>query len=98
MKQTVNEYTFTEAFRNLRPDNFSYAGLKALFDYFEEYEEGTGEEMELDVIAICCDFTEYANMKEFQKAYSDKYETIEDIEDETTVIKVANDRFIIQQF
>ena len=29
-----------------------------LFDYFEEYEKDTGEELELDVIAICCDFSE----------------------------------------
>jgi hypothetical protein len=58
MKQTVNFYDFHDAFKRIRPDNFSYEGLKALFDYLEDYEESCGEEMELDVIAICCDFTE----------------------------------------
>ncbi len=64
MKQSVSEYTFTEAFRKIRPDNFSYAGLKAMFDYFEQMEEDTGEEMELDVIAICCEWTEYDSAAE----------------------------------
>ena len=58
MKQTVNFYEFRRAFQDIRPDNFSAAGLSALFDYLEQYEEGTGEDLELDVIALCCDFSE----------------------------------------
>ena len=58
MKNTINLYDFRDAFMQIRPDNFSYEGLTALFDWFEEYEASTGEEIELDVIAICCDFTE----------------------------------------
>jgi hypothetical protein len=74
MKTTVNEYAFTQAFTDMnRADNFSYAGLKALFAYLEEYEESTGEELELDVIALCCDYTEYANVEEFVAAYDDSY-------------------------
>ena len=98
MKQSVNLYTFRRAFETLRPDNFSYAGQEALFDYLEEYEESAGEELELDVIALCCDFSEYENLEEFQKAYSKDYETIEDIEQATTVIRVDDDSFIIQDF
>ena len=58
MKTTVSVYDFHQAFKELRPINFSYAGLNILYDYFEEYERDTGEELEMDVIAICCDFTE----------------------------------------
>lgn len=58
MKTTINLYQFREAFREVRPDNFSYEGLETLYQYFDEYEDSTGEEMELDVIAICCDFSE----------------------------------------
>jgi hypothetical protein len=58
MKQTVNVYDFHREFELIRPNNFSRAGLNILFDYFDEYEQESGEEMELDVIAICCDFTE----------------------------------------
>lgn len=58
MKTTVTFYTFRDLFREIRPGNFSSEGLACLFDYFEQYEADTGEEMELDVIAICCDFSE----------------------------------------
>lgn len=37
--------------------------------------------MEADVIAICCDFNEYASLAEFQADYGTEYESIEDIQD-----------------
>jgi len=58
MKTTVSVYDFRDAFQKIRPDNFSYEGLGALFEYLEECEADVGEEYELDVIAICCDFSE----------------------------------------
>lgn len=58
MKTTINFSEFRDHFYGIRPDNFSYDGLKILFDYFEEYEESTGDEIELDVIGLCCDFAE----------------------------------------
>ena len=59
MKTTVSLYDFREAFRTCgRADQFSYEGLEVLFDYLERCEEDTGEETELDVIALCCDFRE----------------------------------------
>jgi hypothetical protein len=58
MKTTVSIYDFRREFEQCRPNNFSYEGLAILFNYFEEFEESTGEEMECDVIAICCDFSE----------------------------------------
>ena len=59
MKQTIGFSQFTDAFRGAdRKDNFSYDGLKALFAYIEELEESMGEEIELDVIALCCDYSE----------------------------------------
>ena len=59
MKTTVSKYDFERAFVDAdRKDNFSYEALGLLFDYFESYEEETGQEIELDVIAICCEYTE----------------------------------------
>ena len=98
MKQAVTLSDFLNAFRNIRPDNFSDMGLKALFNYLEAYEDSIGDELELDVIAFCCDFTEYESLKEFQSNYSDEYKTIEDIENSTGVIQIEGGGFIIQQF
>ncbi len=41
-----------------RKENFSYEALNLLYDWFEEYEESCDTEVELDVIAICCEYTE----------------------------------------
>ena len=98
MKQTINEYQFTEAFKRIRTNNFSYEGLKALFEWFEELENDTGEEMELDVIAICCEFTEYENLKQYNDEYGNECEEIDEIADDTTLIKIDDERFIIQQY
>jgi hypothetical protein len=59
MKQTINQYQFADQFSKIRPDNFSRAALFALFDYYTEVEEDSGEELEFDPIAICCDWSEY---------------------------------------
>lgn len=59
MKTSINFSAFCDAFRDMdRNENFSYAGKRALFDYLEEYEEAGGCEVELDVIAICCEYYE----------------------------------------
>ena len=97
MHQSVNFSDFTDAFQ-IRKENFTYEGRWALFDYLERLEEDTGEEIELDVIALCCEYSEYASLEEFQEAYSNEYERIEDIEERTTVIKITEDSFIIQDF
>jgi len=58
MKTTVSVYDFREAFRQAGRENFTYDALGLLFDYFEGLEEDMGSEIELDVVAICCDYTE----------------------------------------
>jgi hypothetical protein len=59
MKTTVSRYDFERAFVDYgRKDQFSYEALGLLFAYLEEYEESTGEEIELDVIALCCEYYE----------------------------------------
>ena len=98
MKQTINQSQFNDAFTNMnRESNFSYEGRNALFDYLEEYEDSTGDEIELDVIALCCEYSEYKDLAEFQRDYSEEYESIDDISDATTVIPFDGG-FIIQQF
>ena len=100
MKKTINEDQFVQAFKDYgRENQFSREALKALFEYIEEYEDSTGEEIELDVIGLCCEFTEYEDLEAFQNAYSAEYKTLEDIEYRTIVIPIAGTNgFIIQDF
>ena len=100
MKQIITESQFINAFKSwdTYKNQFSYEGLKALFEWFEELENDTGEEMELDVVAICCDFTEYESLKEYNEDYDKEYEEIDEIADDTTLIKIDDEQFIIQQY
>ena len=98
MFQHISEYDFIRAFEQVRPDNFSRAGLSALYEYLEQLEEDIGNPIELDVIAICCEYSEYKSLEEFQEDYGDDYQSIDEIEQVTTVISVDDSGFIILQF
>jgi hypothetical protein len=56
MKQTISHASqFRDAFRQAdRQDQFSYEALNMLYEYFEDVDP----DMELDVIAICCGYSE----------------------------------------
>jgi hypothetical protein len=59
MFTTVTFSAFCDAFRaHARQDQFSYQGKRALFDFLEDYEDQTGEAVELDVVGLCCDYVE----------------------------------------
>jgi hypothetical protein len=108
MKTTVSRYDFERAFVDAdRKDNFSYEALGLLFDYFESYEEETGQEIELDVIAICCEYTE-DNPDDIIANYSIDVEGLDDDEkieaardylnDNTTLVGETSTGFVYLAF
>ena len=55
MQTTLTFSAFCDAFRDMgRNGNFSYAAKRELFDYLED----VAPDMELDVIALCCEYYE----------------------------------------
>jgi hypothetical protein len=69
MKITVSK---SQAANELMSDtnaNWSYAGAYALAECLEEYEESTGEEIELDTCAIRCDFSEHSSLQDWASDY-----------------------------
>lgn len=111
MKTTVNLYDFRDAFTRMdRADAFSYEGLEILFNGLEEFEEDTGEEMELDVIALCCDFYEmhykdifntYPISTEVEEPTDEdiKNEVLHYLEQNTWVLgKTDRDSYVFRQF
>ena len=109
MKTTVNLSAFRDAFRTYgRNDNFSYQGLELLFDYLEQLESDIGEELELDVIALCCEYAE-SDLDTIAQEYSidlsqceeelDKIEAVEEyLNENTSVVGRVGDSFIYAQF
>lgn len=55
----VTEHYFIQSFEDMgREGNFSTEALKEIYEYLENLSESLGEDIELDVIGICCDFSE----------------------------------------
>jgi len=104
MKEEINFSQFCDRFRDMnRDNNFTYDGKKALFDYLESYEEDSDTQIELDVIALCCEYNEYSDLKDYLVNYntdeeSETYDNIEDfqkaviqeIENKTTLIPLGD--------
>ena len=108
MKQTVNNSDFHNAFHRMdRGNQFSYEALNLIYEYFEEYEQSTDEEIELDVISICCEYSE-SSIEQIIRDYSIDCDDIEDdeidahvlsyLEDHTTVIGQTDDSIVFIQF
>jgi hypothetical protein len=76
MKMTLNKDQFRFQMDQVRPNQFSYEALGTLFDDFEQYEESTGEQVEFDPIAICCEYVEMT-LAEFYEAYPDVLDLID---------------------
>jgi len=98
MKTTVSKSDFRDAFQRMgRENNFSYDGLGALYDFIEQMDGDCGTESELDVIALCCEFTEYEDIAELQENYTD-IETMDELTNQTMVIDIDGTAFIIQDY
>lgn len=75
---------FCDAFhKSDRNENFTYEGKRALFDYLEQLEEDTGEKIELDIIALCCEYSEDP-LDEVLKNYD--LESLDELNDRTYVV------------
>ena len=57
--KTFNEYDFINEFKAYnRMDNFSYKGLHILFNALDEMVQDCEMVIEMDVIALCCEYNE----------------------------------------
>ena len=67
--------------RNDQYANWSYEGAEALVNYLEELSDDIGTDIEFDLVAIRCQYSEYSSMDELLEDYSssDKEEVLEHI-------------------
>ena len=87
MKTTVNQSEFIDAFHRFdRYEQFGYDALVSLFDYMEQFEQDSGEEMELDVIALCCDYS-VDSVADIASNYSIDIDGMEDGEARSAVLE-----------
>jgi len=86
--QTINDSLFVKSFWDCgRGEQFSYEGLCTLFEYLEEMFPGDDNLYELDVIALCCEFSEFNSLKSLEQ-YFDM--SLEAVQDNTVVLEVCH--------
>lgn len=103
IKETVNEYRFTDVLLSDEYASWSYGATKALFDYYEQLSEDICEDIELDRVAIRCEWTEYESVAQaYREHYGDDSDLPEDqrrtteeeqrewLEEQTHVLDIEN--------
>lgn len=93
---------FVQAFKDMgRENNFTYDGLSALYEYLDNYGGDGSTQFELDVIALCCEYTEFDSFEDLQAQYPN-IKDLEDLNNHTQVIEIDNamktESFIIANF
>ena len=76
MKKTLSTNEIADLLIADENANWTRAGAFALAEYLEDYEDSTGEETELDVVALRCEFSEYESLQEWAKDYHGTQERI----------------------
>ena len=109
MFQSVSHFSqFRDAFVQMdRAEQFSPMALRALFQHLEDYEEMTGSQVELDVIAICCEYVE-DTIEDIIKNYAidvsdidedDKTQFIEEwLQDRTSIVGLVGASIVYANF
>jgi hypothetical protein len=98
-----NSYELFRLFKDHgRENQFSFDGIRTLYNYFNELEESTDEEIKIDIIAICCEFTEYskselltlydykADRKEFESEEEYIEAIIQELQENTVLLLVEH--------
>lgn len=84
----INFSEFCDSFSETYKNNFSYEGKRALFDWLEQYSEDTGENIELDTVALCCEYDEWKDIEQYNENYGTQYTDASDIDEQGICILI----------
>ena len=108
--QTITSASqFADMFKqSSRANQFSYEALEAIYEYLEDYSRDTGENVELDVVAICCEWYEMTwqevaeqyNVDLTDVADEDKADAVYDflVDESAGAYRVGDDSFVFVAF
>ena len=96
-----------------RGDNFGYKGWNAIGDYLENLSDDLGEDIEVDIVAICCEYSMAESTEDFWNEHgkyssidpedweemddSEKLEAIEEYLQDSTSVVICEENCIIWQ-
>ena len=103
----INSFKGSYTYKN----NFSFKGLEALHNYLEDLYNDIEENYVLDFVTIYCEYTQYNNIDEYLEDYTTElsekdFTNIKDFEkavkkeiaENTILIIIDDESFIIQQY
>jgi len=89
MKKILSTHDIAHELSSNLSNGFTYNGAYALAEWLEQYEEETGEEIELDTVAIRCEWDEYESAWEAAAQYATPEELEPETDDEEEKEKAA---------
>ena len=96
---------FCDQFERMgRKDQFTYKGKKALWAHLEETHYDDSNKWELDVVSLCCDWSEYTLKEIFKEYHSSKRthetpeEVLEWVKENTIVLETDCDTYLVLAF
>jgi|GEM_PF-6433666 len=102
MKTTLNTYEVANILLADEFANWTREEAFALAEYYEQLEEDWGEEIDLDVVAIRCEWNSYSNMQEVRDNYpscpADDEDALEWLYDCAQVIVVDDEALLVTEF
>ena len=93
---------FYMACRMDRGDSFGYAGWRAIGEYLEQLSDDLGENIEVDIVGICCEYSMAESVQDFYSEWRtnlgfskeglniDTAEIWEDMDDEEKLEAIEN--------
>jgi hypothetical protein len=69
MKTTLSTYQIADALKNDEYGGWSSEGALAMAEHLEELEDDLGEEFELDIVDIRCEYSEFDSLQEWARGH-----------------------------
>jgi hypothetical protein len=81
-----------------RRSHFSRSALHALYEHYDELSNDIGEDIELDVVGMCCEWSEYKDIEAVKEdLITEPGVTLSDLQNSTTVV-VFPGGLLVQEF
>jgi len=98
MKMTLNTSQVAHQLFADKNAGWTWAGAMALAEYLEQYEAASNTEMELDVVAIRCDYSEYASLMDWAECYFGAGKVPDELHNDETIREHIQDNGEIVEF
>tara|TARA_R110000796_G_C14437326_1_gene421885 strand:- start:413 stop:721 length:309 start_codon:yes stop_codon:yes gene_type:complete len=102
MKITLSIYEVADRLLNDEFSNWTHDESLALAEYYEQLEEDCGIEIELDVVAIRCEWVSFSTLQEVRDNYTDcpegELDALEWLYDRAQVIILEDGSLLVTEF